>query len=96
MSAMENILKEINFLANSKGVNAFIRGKLSELHRTARTQEAVIERLVSALDQSLKLQSHYAKLLNMHDGGARLEFADTEAWLKRLNSHGQSGTTPSE
>jgi hypothetical protein len=30
--------------------------------------------LLIALEESVKLQSHYAKLLNMHDGGKRLEF----------------------
>lgn len=37
-----------------------------------------------ALEESVKLQSHYAELLNMHDGGARLTFADAQAWMDRL------------
>jgi hypothetical protein len=37
-----------------------------------------------ALEQSVKLQSHYAELLNMHDGGQRMPFADANAWLHRL------------
>lgn len=40
---MENLLKEINFLANSKGVDAFIRGKLQELHRAVRKLEKAPE-----------------------------------------------------
>ncbi len=40
--------------------------------------------LVDALEQSVKLQSHYAELLNIHDGGQRLTFASAEAWLDRL------------
>ena len=42
------------------------------------------ERLREALKESVGLQSHYAELLNMHDGGQRLTFANAEAWLDRL------------
>lgn len=41
-------------------------------------------RLTVALRESLKLQTHYAKLLNMHDGGQRIGFESVEDWLKRL------------
>ena len=44
------------------------------------------DELEYALQESVKLQSHYAGLLNMHDGGKRLMFGDTEAWLNRLRS----------
>jgi hypothetical protein len=37
-----------------------------------------------ALDESIKLQSHYATLLNSYDGGKRLTFANSTAWIKRL------------
>lgn len=37
-----------------------------------------------ALEQSVKLQSHYATLLNMHDGGKRTPFKDANEWLHRL------------
>lgn len=40
--------------------------------------------LRGALTESLKLQSHYAKLLNDYDGGKRMRFADNEAWMARL------------
>lgn len=40
--------------------------------------------LYVALAESVKLQSHYASLLNMHDGGQRKGFANAEAWLARL------------
>lgn len=48
--------------------------------------EKMIERgtLRRALEESVKLQSHYAKLLNMHDGGTRLQFENASAWLDRL------------
>ena len=37
-----------------------------------------------ALAESVKLQAHYAELLNMHDGGQRMVFPTVEAWLERL------------
>ena len=37
-----------------------------------------------ALNESVKLQAHYAKLLNMHDGGQRTVFKNTNEWLARL------------
>jgi hypothetical protein len=43
--------------------------------------------VVEALDESLKLQSHYAALLNMHDGGQRKGFANAEEWIERLEAN---------
>jgi hypothetical protein len=43
-----------------------------------------IRDLWAALEESVKLQSHYAQLLNMHDGGQRKEFSDAHAWVDRL------------
>lgn len=45
---------------------------------------AVIQELRQALEESVKLQSHYAGLLNMHDGGQRMTFT-VDSWLARLN-----------
>jgi hypothetical protein len=45
---------------------------------------AEIAELRLALDDSVKLQSHYAVLLNNYDGGKRLTFAGANAWLARL------------
>ncbi len=42
------------------------------------------DQLRYALAESLKMQSHYAALLNMHDGGKRIGFDTVEAWLARL------------
>lgn len=49
-------------------------------------REAVelLKELMNGLDESVKLQAHYGKLLNMHDGGERMTFENTEAWLARL------------
>lgn len=40
--------------------------------------------LEKALSESLKLQSHYASLLNQWDGGHRIGFDSAEAWIRRL------------
>jgi len=37
-----------------------------------------------ALEKSVVLQSHYADLLNMHDGGERIIFKSVEEWMNRL------------
>lgn len=40
--------------------------------------------IVKALEESLKLQSHYASLLNMYDGGKRIEFKSVDEFMNRL------------
>jgi len=45
--------------------------------------------IVTALEESVKLQSHYAELLNMHDGGERIGFASADAWIDRLRECGK-------
>lgn len=37
-----------------------------------------------ALAESVKLQSHYAMLLNAYDGGQRMTPTDSGDWIKRL------------
>jgi hypothetical protein len=57
-------------------------------------QEAATIELKSALDESIKLQSHYAVLLNGWDGGQRLQFANAEEWLARLRALAKKPLTP--
>jgi hypothetical protein len=45
-------------------------------------------RLTVALTESLKLQRHYAGLLNMHDGGQRIIFNSVDEWIERLKYMG--------
>ncbi len=40
--------------------------------------------LCDALAESVKLQSHYAELLNMHDGGQQITFRDEREWMARI------------
>lgn len=42
------------------------------------------DEILNALKESIKLQRHYAYLLNMHDGGRRRLFENYEEWIERL------------
>jgi hypothetical protein len=46
-------------------------------------------RLHAALDALVALSSHYALLLNVHDGGDRQPVADADAWILRLYEIGE-------
>lgn len=48
----------------------------------------IILQLRNALNESLKLQSHYARLLNKYDNGERMSFYNIEDWIKRLKELG--------
>ena len=39
-----------------------------------------------ALEESVKLQSHYAKILNEYDGGKRIIFKNAREWLQRISA----------
>jgi len=47
------------------------------------------DELYHALEESLKLQAHYAELLNMHDGGQRMIFKTINEWIARLRKTGK-------
>lgn len=47
--------------------------------------EEIFGELSEALRLSVELQSHYAKLLNMHDGGTRRTFDTADEWIARLD-----------
>lgn len=53
--------------------------------------DAELQELQHALAESLKLQSHYAFLLNISDGGRRMQFPTVDSWLKRLRDLKQQG-----
>ena len=54
--------------------------------------QPVMNAIEIALEESLKLQSHYAALLNQYDGGERIVFKSTKEWIDRLK---EVGTIPS-
>jgi len=58
--------------------------------RPARSPKEV-EELKEALVESVKLQSHYAQLLNMYDGGQRIVFKNAREWLERLSEMKKKG-----
>jgi hypothetical protein len=43
-----------------------------------------LDEVYEALQESVKLQSHYASLLNAYDAGARLTFDNALEWIERL------------
>lgn len=53
---------------------------IEQLDCAVRTATAELR---AALEESLNLQSHYALLLNAHDGGERRTFT-VKSWLARL------------
>lgn len=54
-----------------------------------RVDEATRAELIVALRESVKLQAHYAELLNVHDGGERIGFDGADAWIVRLAKSGR-------
>ena len=64
---------------------ANLHAELEELEEQVNEQDAEVQRLRYALEESVKLQSHYAMLLNMWDGGERMQFDSAQAWLDRLD-----------
>jgi hypothetical protein len=72
-------------LCGQKSMNCDCTPLERDLSEKVDRLESQLQTLQDALEKSVKLQSHYAELLNMHDGGERLQFADADAWIKRLN-----------
>ncbi len=66
-------------------------GTLADFGRRIFPAVWLVEELRVALEESVKLQSHYASLLNLHDGGNRIGFTDADAWIARLR---ETGTLP--
>ena len=68
----------------------WLEDKNAALTQRVEEAEAKLERqlkvAVEALEESVKLQSHYAMLLNGWDGGERIVFKSAAEWLKRLEA----------
>jgi hypothetical protein len=69
----------------SSAIRAAAHRRAMESQRAERA-EAEVRRLSHALDRSVYLQAHYAKLLNMWDGGDRIVFENAQQWLDRLDA----------
>lgn len=50
--------------------------------------------LRAAFEESVKLQSHYAGILNEYDGGKRMQFENAQEWLDRLETLKESNPFP--
>lgn len=78
-------------------VQRWIAGEMDAGGTIAALEQALAaaSELRHALEESVKLQSHYASLLNMHDGGERMCFT-VDLWIARLRSTaiGQSAIGP--
>jgi hypothetical protein len=92
-AAAAQLLIELAFLVpKGTDLNTAIGSKLTAYkHAIEARQSALlasrqeeIERVKAGLIESVKLQSHYAELLNMHDGGQRIAFKDADEWIERL------------
>ena len=52
------------------------------------SKDELLAELRKALQASVRLQSHYAQLLNSYDGGKRIIFNTVEEWIARLRKIG--------
>ena len=66
--------------------NGFALGQLlyDRMHGLEKVECERCAELEQALAESLKLQSHYAALLNQYDGGERIIFGGANEFLERL------------
>lgn len=62
--------------------------EIATLKEQVRELEAEKKRIRKSLEECLKLQNHYASLLNLYDGGSRLTFRSAQEWINRLQELG--------
>ena len=75
---------KIEALERTARVDASIAKQLSQSMSINARLQTRIQKLETALQKSVELQSHYAELLNAYDGGQRLQFENGDAWIVRL------------
>ena len=95
-TALLTVLDQVDYTnkacAPTEMVGAVLPKEVIKLARDAAqkpdpTVEYVTD-LEIALKESVRLQSHMAKLLNQYDGGERMSFASPDAWIERLREIG--------
>lgn len=59
--------------------------KVSRSGRAGEPTTPSCDELLIALEESIRLQSHYASLLNQYDLGRRIVFPNVQSWLDRLH-----------
>jgi hypothetical protein len=73
----------------------FLRFRLEQEEARCEGYRLQSKRLLHALERSVFLQAHYAKLLNMWDGGHRIVFENAQQWLARLEALERTDDTAS-
>lgn len=68
---------------------ANLKAELRDVFKDNRFLRETIASITLALEESVKLQSHYAELLNMYDGGKRIGFVSAAVWIERLKECGK-------
>lgn len=61
-----------------------LKAEVERLRNHVHGDHLLLLAIRDALDESVKLQSHYAKLLNEYDGGKRMVFTSVDEWIERL------------
>lgn len=87
MTKLEHKLEDsvsLNDFEKLERTTLALHKELEESNAEMRDVKQHRDELVGALQESVALQSFYAGLLNMHDGGARLKFKSGTAWIERL------------
>lgn len=79
-SDFEIAIGRLTNLANNTKTPVAVAGDLALVVAAARNYEEV----TNALEKSVALQGFYAGLLNMYDGGKRIEFKTADEWIRRL------------
>jgi hypothetical protein len=91
------LAERLRYAATTAGNDDYTKRETRERARHNERVDAMLaaaEALVTAsnaLEESVKLQNHYAELLNCHDCGQRMQFASGSAWIARLQELARSG-----
>ena len=83
----KSVRKESMLLENLKAHHSASQSEDCPPHLKLDAAEEIAKafpEIVMALEESVKLQSHYADQLNMHDGGNRIGFKCADEWIVRL------------
>ena len=59
---------------------------LLDVQKDCGKEKTELEIVRNGLEESVKLQSHYAGILNQYDCGERIIFQDAQQWLNRLQT----------
>lgn len=66
-------------------IGGMVEGHPTGSHNVLQRVRELID-IEKALTESIKLQNHYGHLLNMHDGGERMQFPSVQSWIDRLRA----------